>query len=46
MVLPGTGGGEVLLANCLYPGRSSHWVDWSWLKPGLEPAGWGMIVST
>jgi hypothetical protein len=45
MVLHGTSKGEVLLANCLYPGRSCQWVSWSWLKPGLEPAGWGLIVS-
>jgi len=45
MVLHGTSKGEVLLANCLYPGRSCQWVDWTWLKPGLEPAGWGLVVS-
>ena len=45
MVIHGTAVGEVLLANCLYPGRSSQWVSWSWLKHGLEPPGWGMIVS-
>jgi len=45
MVIHGTGRGEVLLANCLYSGKSSQWVSWSWLKPGLEPSGWGMIVS-
>lgn len=46
MVLHGTSKGEVLLANNLYPGKSSQWVTWGWLKPGLEPLGWGMIVST
>ena len=45
MVIHGTNKGEVLLANCLYPGRSSQWASWSWLKPGLAPAGWGMVVS-
>jgi len=45
MVLHGMSRGEVLLANCLFPGRSSQWVSRSWLKPGLEPPGWGMIVS-
>ena len=45
MVIHGTAAGEVLLSNCLYAGRSSQWVSWSWLKPGLEPSGWGMVVS-
>ena len=45
MVLHGFASGEVLLANWLYPGRSSQWASWSWLKPGQAPAGWGMIVT-
>ena len=45
MVIHGIAGGEVLLSNNLYPGRSSQWVSWSWLKPGLAPLAWGMIVS-
>ena len=45
MVVHGFASGEVLLSNNLYPGRSSQWVSWSWLKAGLEPAGWGLIVS-
>jgi len=45
MVIHGTIKGEILLANCLYPGKSSQWASWSWLKPGLAPAGWGMVVS-
>lgn len=45
MVIHGIAAGEILLSNNLYPGRSSQWVSWSWLKPGLEPAGWGMVVS-
>ena len=45
MVIHGIAAGEVLLSNNLYPGKSSQWVSWAWLKPGLEPAGWGMVVS-
>jgi len=45
MVIHGIAAGEVLLSNNLYPGRSSQWVSWSWLKPGLAPLAWGMIVS-
>jgi len=45
LVIHGTSKDEVLIANCLYPGRSCQWVSWSWLKPGLEPPGWGMIIT-
>ena len=45
MVAHGTGRGEVLLANNLKIHKASVWVDWSWLKSDLAPAGWGMVVS-
>ena len=45
MVLHGIAAGEVLLSNNLYPGKSAQWASWSWLKPGLQPTGWGMVVT-